>query len=112
MALAVLSLALVFLGDGTPGLVVSHQGTPQILALGSTDGALLCRSLLWDPTSDKDLLWESQIQAEDQFLVQVSSVLLQLIVLHIPVMSMCSDDSGFGHMHHLGWLANHLEALS
>lgn len=54
--------ALVLLGGGTLGHChLSHHATPPILALGSTDGALLCCSLLWDPTSNKDLLWDSQI---------------------------------------------------
>ncbi|XP_017589806.1 PREDICTED: spindle and kinetochore-associated protein 1 isoform X2 [Corvus brachyrhynchos] len=42
-------MALVFLGDGTLGLAASHQVTPQVLALGLTEGALLCHLLLVGP---------------------------------------------------------------
>lgn len=82
VALAVLSMALVFLGDGTLGLAVSHQVTPQILALGLTDGHFCAIRCSWDPTSSKDLLWESQIQAEAQFLVpgQLCTALVHSVV--------------------------------
>lgn len=117
VALTVLAMAL-----SCPAPRGAQRVTPQILAQGGQMGHCPAGHCHGEPMCNSDLLWDGQIQAEDYFLVQVSSVLLYLILLHIPVWP-CSDYSGFGHMYHLccsaeeqlgGWLANPsgFEALS
>ncbi|RLV82865.1 hypothetical protein DV515_00016565 [Chloebia gouldiae] len=67
--------------DTCHAICLNHPrtGDAQILALESTDGALLCRSLLWGSTCNDDLLWDLNLLGFKQRIISVSSSMVPAV---------------------------------